>query len=81
MQIMVTFIGKESKIDLLIDNRQKIIDTMKTVEEAGWLFTDGEDENYYVKSLRKSRRISAFCSYEEAGIYSGDILKVCGCDI
>lgn len=76
MQIMVTFIGKESKIDLLIDNRQKIIDTMKTVEEAGWLFTDGEDENYYVKSLRKSRRISAFCSYEEAGIYSGDILKV-----
>lgn len=81
MQITVTFISKETRIDLRIDNRQKIIDTMKTVEETGWLFTDGEDENYYVKSLRKSRRISAFCSYEEAGIYSGDVLEVCGCDI
>jgi hypothetical protein len=81
MQIMVTFIDKETRIDLLIDNRQKIIDTMQTVKETGWLFTDGEDENYYVKSLRKCRRISVFCSYEEAGIFSGDVLEACSCDI
>ena len=78
---MVTFISKDNRIDLLIDNRQKIIDTLKIMEERGELFTAGADKEQYVKSLRRNRRISFFFSYEEMGIYSGDTLEICNCNI
>lgn len=81
MQITVTFINRQNRIDLLIDNMQKIKDTLNTVEEAG-LLPDSEWESvHYVKSLRMNRRLSVFCSYKEAGIYSGDVLEVCDIDI
>ena len=80
MQIMVTFISEQNQIDLLIDNRQKIKDTLSTVEAAGMLSDPEWESIYYVKSLRMNRRFSIFCSYKEAGIYSGDILEVCNHD-
>lgn len=81
MQITVTFINKQNSIDLLIDNMQKIKDTLRTVEEAEILPDFEWESAYYVKSLRMNRRLSVFCSYEEAGIYSGDILEICDIDI
>ncbi len=81
MQILVTFTSEEKQINLLIDNRQKITDTLSTVKETGLLPDYELDSVHYVKSLRMNRRISVFCSYEMAGVYSGDILKICNKDI
>lgn len=80
MQIAVTFTSGENSIDLLLDNRQKIKDTLNTVEEINVFPGLRAETVYYVKSLRRNKRLSVFCSYEEMGIYSGDILKICNTD-
>lgn len=80
MQITVTFSNGKESINLLIDNRQKIRDTLNTIDEIS-VFPDFRIETVcYVKSLRMNRRLSVFCSYEEAGIYSGDIVEICNTD-
>lgn len=77
---MITFISKENKIDVLLDNRQKIMDTLNVLEEQGEWMPNGEVVRY-VKSQRRNRRISVFNTYEKAQIYSGDLLHICDIDI
>lgn len=76
MQIKITFTNKEKAVDLLVDNGQKIINTIQIIGENGDLEMDSMDTVRYVKSLRKSRWISVYESYKEAGIYSGDMLNI-----
>lgn len=78
MQIVITFTGKNKTMDLLVDNRQRIADTIDILEEAEDLYPDGMQEIHYVKSMRKNRLISVFCNYEQAEIYSGDVLELYG---
>lgn len=80
MQIKVTFIGKENTIDILLDNRQRIADTLDILEEKGELNFDKEAV-CYVKSKRRNRKIPIFSTYEQEMIYSGDLLKICDIDM
>lgn len=76
MQIVITFTSKNKSMDLLVDNRQRIADTLNILEEAGHLSQGGLQAIHYVKSMRKKRLISVFCNYEQAEIFSGDILEL-----
>lgn len=77
MQIRITFLGTKNKIDLLVDKRQRVMNTLTILEESGEIIPDGDIcKLRYVKSIRMNKQIPVYCSYEEAGIYSGDILKI-----
>lgn len=77
MQIRITFLGTQNRIDLLVDKRQKVMNTIDILDESGEIITDGDICRIrYVKSIRLNQQIPVYCSYEEAGIYSGDILKI-----
>lgn len=78
MQIVITFTGNNKTMDLLVDNRQQIADTLNILEETENFFPDDMQKIHYVKSIRKNRLISVFCNYEEAEIYSGDALEIYG---
>lgn len=76
MQITLTFIKEDNEINLMVDNKQKIYDTIKILQEKRE-FQNLDIENVtYVKSVRQNRRLSICCSYEEAGIYSGDVVEI-----
>lgn len=77
MQITVTFISNGNSIDLLINQKQKIKDTLDVIEEVQGLPDVAMADIYYVKSLRMKKRLSVFSSYADEGIFSGDILEVC----
>ena len=77
MQITVTFTSKGESIDLLINQKQKIKDTLDVIEEVQGLPDVILADIHYVKSLRMNRRLSVFSSYAEEGVFSGDILEIC----
>lgn len=77
MQIQITFIGKQGNIDLSVDNRQKIIDTLGILVESGDVISVADiDRIRYVKSQRKNKYVPVLFSYQEANIFSGDILVI-----
>lgn len=77
MQIQITFTGNQGRIDLLVDNRQRIANTMNILEESGTGISNVDIKQIqYVKSARKNRKIPVSLSYKEAEIYSGDVLIV-----
>lgn len=79
MQIKITFVWMQNRIDLLVDKRQKVMDTINILNESGEIISDrGVCEVRYVKSIRMNKQIPVYCSYEEAGVYSGDVLQIDG---
>lgn len=78
MQMKLTWRMAEGKdIDLLVSGEQKIAETMEILLEKGLLCETAEDMDY-IRSLRTKRQINTGMTYEEAGIYSGDILVLEG---
>lgn len=77
MQIMVTFISKGNSIDLLINQKQKIKDTLNVIEEIQGLPDVMMADIHYVKSFRMKKKLSVFSTYADEGVFSGDILEVC----
>lgn len=77
MQITVTFISGKNSIDLLINQKQQIKDTLDVIEEIQGLPDVMMADIHYVKSLRMKKRLSVFSTYTDEGVFSGDILEVC----
>lgn len=75
MQLKLTFKGEDKQeIDLMVDEDQKISETIQVLAERElW---DGEltDSMQYIKSLRSNKQVNILLTYREAKIYSGDIL-------
>ena len=77
MQLKLTWrIKGRPDMDLLVSDDQTISDTMQILAEKGLLKRETADSIKYVKALRAGSQVNVLLPYNEAGIYSGDILVI-----
>lgn len=75
MQLKLTWRVKgQSDMDLLVSDGQQIAETMGILAEKGLLDAEAAASAKYMKSLRTNNQVNVFLTYQEADIYSGDIL-------
>lgn len=69
-------INKDKNIDLMVNDEQRISETMHILSERGILPEDIVEKVRHVKSLRTKNQVNILMTYNEADIYSGDILEI-----
>lgn len=69
-------INKDKNIDLMVNDEQRISETMHILSERGILPEDIVENVRHVKSLRTKNQVNILMTYNEADIYSGDILEI-----
>lgn len=76
--IMLTIsVDKPSiKRDIRINENQRIIDTFQILAEKGIIPDLGQLNDHIVKSERKQQYCNVRLTYEQLGIYDGDILHL-----
>ena len=77
MQLKLTWrvMGKRD-MDLLVFDEQKIAETMEILIDKGILDDEIADTVKYVKSMRTNNQVNILLTYNEANIFSGDILEL-----
>lgn len=72
--MIITLIWNDEKneIDMKVNPEQRILDTLLVLADADVL--NGTEENQSLYSKRLNEYIEVKMSYEQAGIYNGDIL-------
>lgn len=76
VHIVLTFMNREGKSDFQINDDMKICDALKIIK-VNSDFRVGEICKF-IYSTRKQENISTNYTFKEAGIFSGDCLKVEG---
>ncbi len=75
MQLKLTWrIEGRPDMDLLVSDDQTISETMQILGEKGLLAGKTAETVKYIKTLRADRQLNVLLTYNEADIYSGDIL-------
>jgi hypothetical protein len=65
----------EIKKDIIVNSQQKIMETIRIMEEAG-LFPNLSDGEYQIRSLRTRLSLELNRNYEQNHIFYGDILEI-----
>lgn len=73
MYITVTIVINDKSYDIRVDNRQKIYECIKILKSRIRSIND-TDINFF-KSYIHNRTVSKYLTFEEAGIFGGDILS------
>ncbi len=73
MYITVTIVINDKSYDIRVDNRQKIYKCIKILKSRIRSIND-TDINFF-KSYIHNRTVSKYLTFEEAGIFGGDILS------
>ncbi len=76
MQLTLTFMSEKYSFqkDIMVNSRQSIGETIQILTEAGYI-TQLPGKGYRVRSLRTQQFVLSEKSYEQSGIYYGDILE------
>ncbi|MGV2804238.1 hypothetical protein GNF85_11240 [Clostridium perfringens] len=75
MYITITLKINEKDYDLKVDKRQTIIEFLKIINESLNLNININEINF-VKSITYKKQISTYFTFEESGVFTGDILEV-----
>lgn len=83
MQLTLTFMSSNDaakecvmeQIDVMVNSQQKIIDTIKILQEVG-KFPGMGKKTIKIRSVRKKYMIQPEQTYEQAKIFYGDILEI-----
>ena len=75
MQLTITLTSTKYQInkDIMVNSEQKICETLQILKEAGQINIAVGDEDK-LRSMRTGMFVSKEFTYEEAGIFYGDIL-------
>ena len=73
MYITITLRIKDYDYTIKIDCRQKIYIALETLKKSGQCLLDIFPVFY--KSLQMQKVVSAYCTFQEANIYTGDIMQ------
>lgn len=65
---------KDIKIDIQMDSRQRIADTLSILQDSNRLSI--EESNYSVFSQRSKTYINPLLTFEQANIFNGDVLYI-----
>ena len=74
--LTITCKNQQKKIDIQVDNKQRICETLKVLTESGTVNYMDIDLPIYIKSQRTGEKINSFLSYAEAEIFTGDNLEI-----
>lgn len=77
MQLTITLTSTKYQInkDIMVNSEQKICETLQILKEAGQINIAVGDE-VKLRSMRTAMFVSKEFTYEEAGIFYGDILQI-----
>lgn len=64
------------KINIQVDNKQKIVTTLRVLEENMPDIMRDIKERFVVKSQRSKRRLNLYGSYEQEMIFNGDVIML-----
>lgn len=70
----ITIAVKNERIDVKVNRRQKIEDTMYILGNGGIIELCSEEGGYTVRSERNGEQINPKMSFKKANIFNGDIL-------
>lgn len=77
MQLKLTWrIEGQTDIDVIVNSEQTIVETIQVLSESGMVDCGNIINTRYVKSLRQMKQVNTFLSYDEAEIYTGDIIEL-----
>lgn len=74
LTISMRDISKNKSIDIYVNEKQKISDTMAVLEDSDVFCL--KDTFFTIHSVRTGRRIDPSGSYRENNLYNGDILNI-----
>lgn len=77
MQLTITLTSTKYQInkDIMVNSEQKICETLQILKEAGQINIAVGDE-VKLRSMRTGMFVQKEFTYEEAGIFYGDILSI-----
>lgn len=77
MQLTITLTSTKYQInkDIMVNSEQKICETLQILKEAGQINIAVGDEDK-LRSMRTGMFVQKEFTYEEAGIFYGDILAI-----
>ena len=77
MQLTLTLTSTKYQInkDIMVNSKQKICETLQILKEAGQINIAVGDEDK-LRSMRTGMFVQKEFTYEEAGIFYGDILSI-----
>ncbi len=77
MQLTITLTSTKYQInkDIMVNSEQKICETLQILKEAGQINIAVGDEDK-LRSMRTGMFVQKEFTYEEAGIFYGDILSI-----
>jgi len=73
MYITITLRIKNCDYTIQIDRRQKIYIALETLKKSGQCLLEVFPVCY--KSLQMQKIVSAYCTFQEANIYTGDVMQ------
>lgn len=76
LRLTIKLTNRNISRDIMVNPDQKIVDTLRILEENNILSMDEDMEKILVKSERKKRYINSRLSYRQAGIFNGDLLQI-----
>lgn len=75
MQLTLSIQFDRFDVDIIVDEKQRIADSLKTVCTRLAPKFDIKRINF-IKTAREQKVVSVFMTFEEAGIINGDVLKL-----
>lgn len=77
MQLKLTWrIEGQRDVDVIVNPEQTIVETIHVLAERGIVDCDNVSNTKYVKSIRQMKQVNTLLSYDEAAIYTGDIIEL-----
>lgn len=73
MYITISIIINDKNYDIRVDNRQRIYECIKILKSK--IRSIDDTDIHFFKSYINNRTVSKYLTFEEAGIFSGDILS------
>ncbi len=77
MQLKLTWrIEGQRDVDVIVNPEQTIVETIHVLVGRGIVDCDNVSNTKYVKSIRQMKQVNTLLSYDEAAIYTGDIIEL-----
>ena len=76
LRLTIKLTNRNISRDIMVNPDQKIVDTLRILEENNILSMDEDMEKILVKSERKKKYINSRLSYRQAEIFNGDLLQI-----
>lgn len=76
LTLSLTILPQNRRLDIQVNENQTIMETLTVLDDKGLLLGVTVDNHLLIRSERSRERLNPLLTYEQAGIFTGDILYV-----